>query len=176
MASTVTELLRRRFGGKKEVDPYADWIKLYCNTTVQRNMNLTHPNITEQKYTHVVVDGVEIPYNGTNNYGTMSIGEHTLCLYPNSSSSPTYMGYYVRPFRVIIPNWLTYIGDYAEHPNNIQEVICLAVTPPTTTKWSFYNPTGVTLYVPDSSVSAYQSATNWSSFGSIKPLSQWAGI
>lgn len=63
---------------------------------------------------------------------------------------------------ITLPNSLTSIGQNAfAGCTNLLSVTCLATTPPTLTTGNF-TASGDTLYVPDVSLSAYQSADNWS--------------
>lgn len=57
---------------------------------------------------------------------------------------------------------------------SLSEIIVEATNPPTLYIQSFYGCTAlVAIYVPDTSVSAYQSASGWSDYASIiKPISQ----
>lgn len=53
------------------------------------------------------------------------------------------------------------------------EMVCRATTPPTVGTNGLANNNFTAIYVPDASVSTYQSASGWSSFASlIKPISQ----
>jgi hypothetical protein len=65
-------------------------------------------------------------------------------------------------------NYRTFAGCTA-----LKVFICEASTPPTLNSYSFSNGATFAIYVPDGSVSAYQSATNWNTHASrIKPLSE----
>ena len=56
---------------------------------------------------------------------------------------------------------------------SLRTMTCLAPTPPSTNYYTFYNIYGnVTLYVPDESLTAYQTANNWKNFYSILPISE----
>ena len=72
----------------------------------------------------------------------------------------------------VLPATLTITGGsvFSDSPN-IKWVKCLAVTPPTLNGSLVGNSTCV-IYVPDASIDAYKSATNWSSYASrIKAIS-----
>ncbi len=57
--------------------------------------------------------------------------------------------------------------------NALQSVLIGATTPPTLGSGVFSS-SGITIYVPDESVEAYKSATNWSAYADyIKPLSEY---
>lgn len=77
---------------------------------------------------------------------------------------------------ITIPSSVTSIGIQTfQGCTSLAEVIMEATTPPTLASANaFLDCTALTaIYVPDSSVSAYQSASGWSSFASlIKPISQ----
>lgn len=74
---------------------------------------------------------------------------------------------------VVLPACVTYIGtnafrNYAS--NNASTLFtCLAFTPPTLSGDPFANRHAITVYVPDASVAAYQSA--WSNMSNIVALS-----
>jgi hypothetical protein len=75
---------------------------------------------------------------------------------------------------VILPDTMKTIdGGALLYNNSLTTIICKALTPPSITDWSFKNATVEAYYVPDESLSAYQSATNWSAYmAKIRPLSQ----
>ena len=75
------------------------------------------------------------------------------------------------------PSTMISIGARPTNKGSLQlTVICRAITPPTFSgSWS-YNNSGkpIAIYVPDASVSAYRTATGWSSSSSIiHPLSEY---
>ncbi len=75
------------------------------------------------------------------------------------------------------PSTMISIGDRPNNKGSLQlTVVCRAITPPTFSgSWS-YNNSGkpIAIYVPDASVSAYRTATGWSSSSSIiHPLSEY---
>ena len=81
---------------------------------------------------------------------------------------------------VIIGTSVTSIEDYAfGGKKNYTKFIIKAVTPPSITAYSFrdYNvgtAFNSSFYVPDESVDAYKTATNWTSYAAfIKPLSEY---
>ena len=84
------------------------------------------------------------------------------------------------PKIVIIGEHVQSIGDYfCRYKTSMQKVIIHANTPPTGATLIFRSSTAQNInstfkiYVPDDSVSAYKSASNWSRFASqILPLSQ----
>lgn len=70
---------------------------------------------------------------------------------------------------IIIPNSVTSIGNGAFYDcTGLTSITVEAITPPTLGTDAFLNDTNLThIYVPSASVSAYQAATNWSSYASI---------
>lgn len=77
---------------------------------------------------------------------------------------------------VELPNTIATIGAGCFYKcTSLRTVICKATTPPTLVYNSFDNShSDLAIYVPDASVTAYQEATNWSSYADrIKPLSEY---
>ena len=96
---------------------------------------------------------------------------------------------------IVIPNQVTVIGDYCfqnsglglvviglgvltiggktfAYCSKLKTAICRAKIPPTITSNTFQGNSIAHIYVPDASVTAYQEATNWSSYASrIKAIS-----
>jgi hypothetical protein len=73
---------------------------------------------------------------------------------------------------VTIPNSVTNIGNYAFNGcNSLTSITCEATTPPKLGSNDYLsNVTAV--YVPEESIEAYQTATNWSYYSNvIQPLS-----
>lgn len=76
---------------------------------------------------------------------------------------------------VILPSTLESIGAYTFYGDtSLQTVICDAVTPPTLGASVFEATNSTfTIYVPDASVEAYKTATNWSTYAAqIKGISE----
>lgn len=73
-----------------------------------------------------------------------------------------------------IPSSVTTIGDDAfEGCTSLTNVTVEATTPPTVDSDSFRNTNNCPIYVPDESVNAYKTATNWSGYADrIKPISE----
>lgn len=73
---------------------------------------------------------------------------------------------------------LTSIADYAIRINaNLKRVVVRAATPPTLGSGNFTNsPNLIAIYVPDASLEAYKTATNWNQYADrIHPLSEIEG-
>ena len=122
--------------------------------------------------------------------GCTKIGQKTLCyLHLNSLSIPetvTSIGdfnQYALQLPVFdIPSSVNKIGQYVIGGNydsnvkNVPIVICRATTPPRLGTVKANNGTHQAIYVPDESVEAYKTATNWNAFADIiLPLSQFNG-
>ena len=75
---------------------------------------------------------------------------------------------------IAFPATLTSIGDYAfNNCSSLQYIRIEATTPPTLKSTNAIPSTVGAIYVPDESVTAYQAATNWSSYASkIKGISE----
>ena len=73
---------------------------------------------------------------------------------------------------VTIPDSVTSLGTYCFYNcTGLTRITSLAATPPTATSTTFTNvPTGIPVYVPAASVSAYQSASYWSAFTNIQAI------
>lgn len=122
--------------------------------------------------------------------GCTKVGQKTLCyLHLNSLTIPetvTSIGdfnQYALQLPVFdIPSSVTEIGQYVIGGNydsnvkNVPIVICRAVTPPTLGTVKANGGAHQAIYVPDESVEAYKTATNWNAFADIiLPLSQYKG-
>ena len=71
----------------------------------------------------------------------------------------------------VVPSTVTNIGGAAFFNSTLKNFVCLAVVPPTASNMFI---TCESLYVPDESVEAYKTASNWSTYASkIKPLSEY---
>ena len=120
--------------------------------------------------------------------GCTKVGQKTLCyLHLNSLSIPEtvtsigdYNQYALKLPVFDIPSSVTKIGQYVIGGNNdsnvknVPIVICRAVTPPTLGTVKANGGAHQAIYVPDDSVEAYKTATNWSAFADIiLPLSQF---
>lgn len=89
---------------------------------------------------------------------------------------PSYVAYSCPNLtKVEIPSVTTSIGYSFHGCAYLTEVIVHAVAPPTLTSGAFSNAhSSMTIYVPDESVEAYKTASNWSTFADkMKPLSQY---
>ena len=88
---------------------------------------------------------------------------------PNSVTSIGYRVFYncYDLERVTMPSSLTSIGDGVfTNCTSLKSVTCLATTPPSITSGTFMSShySGAYLFVPKSSMSRYQAATNWKNF------------
>ncbi len=75
-----------------------------------------------------------------------------------------------------LPSTLTSIGRFAFYlSKKLNTIICRADVPPTVDSAFYYNDaTNLKIYVPDASIEAYKTATNWSSYADrIYPMSVW---
>jgi hypothetical protein len=75
-----------------------------------------------------------------------------------------------------LPATLVDISNYAFQINtNLQTIICEAVNPPTAAA-GIFNGSNCPIYVPDASLEAYKTATNWNAYADrIHPLSEIEG-
>lgn len=77
-----------------------------------------------------------------------------------------------------IPSGVTTIGSYAFYQSSsLESIICRPTTPPTLTDtYALQNTNNCPIYVPDASLEAYKTATNWSTYADrIHPLSEIEG-
>ena len=114
MASTVTELMRRRFGRTKE-DPFAGWIKIHYNNLAAGNFSCFEYSriaAAERSLVHLSVDGGEpfVPTSGTVTLDTT--GPHNFYFFRGDSNIliPQWMWYWTAsPNYIIIPESITTI-------------------------------------------------------------------
>ncbi len=73
-----------------------------------------------------------------------------------------------------LPSTLESVGDYfLSFASSNMSLVVAAAEPPAVSSHSFYpSPYGITLYVPDASVSDYQAAEGWSAFSTIMAMSE----
>ena len=78
---------------------------------------------------------------------------------------------------VRLPSTITQIGISTFYNcTALQTIIVEATTPPTLCGYALKDTNNCTIYVPDESVDAYKTATNWVNYASIiKPLSEYVG-
>lgn len=76
---------------------------------------------------------------------------------------------------VILPDTITFVAKYSfDNCSKLNSVVCMAAIPPEIETYTFSG--NMNFYVPDQSVTAYKTATNWNVFaGRIKPLSDYRG-
>lgn len=174
MASTVTELLRRRFGGKKEVDPFENWLSWYVfvsSNNVSRNI-CSDASVFDR----MLMDGVEITPTRSKTFTSSGTYFIQALLKSNVTSLPAGFLNAAHYRRCTLPSLITAIGSNAFHnfASNIDTwLVCKATTPPTLIGDPFYNSARITIYVPDASLTAYQTAwASSSSVGKLKALSE----
>lgn len=101
-------------------------------------------------------------------YAFVSCGNLTNIIIPDSVTeirrqALSYMGL----TSVTIPSSVTSLGAQVFAQSNALEYITfLAATPPTIDEYTFWYDNGCPIYVPAESVSAYQSASSWSTYAS----------
>ncbi len=73
---------------------------------------------------------------------------------------------------ITFPASVTKIGTYAfQGCTGVKEITSLATTPPTAGSYAFFDiPTTIPIYVPASSVAAYQAANRWKDFTNIQAI------
>lgn len=159
--------------------------KITGTTTVEVASPGGESKASDIDYSGVINIPRTVTYNGTT-YTVTGIGENAF-----SGSGVT---------QVIIPNSVTYIGEYAFYMcfdltsvfigsgvrtigdfafcfcSYLSCVICRATTPPTIGEFTFLLEAGdgstydIDLYVPSGSVNAYRSALYWEQFGDISSI------
>lgn len=145
-----------------ETDAFRDCINLNIDTLSLPNLeafgSMTFVNCSKLKRIENLGKVAVIP--GTNGHNTS---------YPFAGCSSLEF--------VRLPNTVTTLGTQSRNPFDnlgaLKTLICEATTPPALS--SAGRMPNVTIYVPDASVTAYQEATNWSSYADrIKPLSEYS--
>lgn len=126
--------------------------KNYSNCKFKFSSSITSIGVQSFMNCSSIIDDVILP-----NLNTMGDGAFLWC-----TSLPT----------VSLSENISSIGSSAfENCTALQTVICKAVTPPTLGSDAFKNTNNCHIYVPDASVEAYKTATNWSTYTSqIKPI------
>ena len=109
-----------------------------------------------------------------------AIGEEAFYDYPMQSITipPSVTHIYPNAFcrssikEITLPSSIQYIGDLVFQQTSLTKITCLAETPPTVETagmGTFYNVSkSIPVYVPASSISAYQSADGWKNFTNYK--------
>ena len=79
---------------------------------------------------------------------------------------------------IILPSTVTFVGTQAfRNSITLDYFVCKAVVPPTAETYLFGTAPKNGIFVPDESVEAYKTATNWSSYASkIRPLSEYVEL
>ena len=103
----------------------------------------------------------------------------TITTIPNAGKSDSYTCFGDNPNlkTARIPSSVSVIGIKAfVRCTGLEEIICEATTPPTLNHVNALYTNNCPIYVPDASVEAYKTATNWSTYASrIKGLSEYNG-
>lgn len=114
----------------------------------------------------IYVDGVELP-NVTDEYTFSSTGSHSLeYVLADSTRVPVSMFNYLSCLRITLPSTIEVIEDGALYHGPSEALTVNATTPPTLGTDALWLYNDVHIYVPSASVSAYQSATGWSTYSS----------
>lgn len=115
-------------------------------------------------------------FHGTAIRRIINLGNITTIGNAGSMQSHTFAGFCPYLTSVELPSTLTTLGNKAfANDTSLESIICRATTPPTMNATSaLENTNNCPIYVPDASLEAYKTATNWSQFQSrIKPLSEY---
>lgn len=187
MASTVTELLRRRFGGKKE-DIYANMVTFEFTVAESYTVNITtDDNAGTASIDKIIIDGIDIGNITTSMSYTFGVGNHKIgwlmldiTNIPQSAIAPIAPANSLPTNKITtIPSCVETIGAYGmrgipAHTNSY--FVVHPTIPPTcgTAAIGLWNASiNRPIYVPDASVEAYKVASSWSSYSAAyKPLSQ----
>lgn len=132
-------------------------------------IELNAPNLTTLVDTNNNTDNDHGAFNGSGITSIKNLGTiHTIPIgYPQSDRGQ--FGNCPNLVHVNLPATLTYIGEYSFYNcPNLTSVICLPTTPPVLDGTNVFTNANALLkiYVPDDSVNAYKSATNWSTYAS----------
>lgn len=103
-------------------------------------------------------------FSSTRFHSNVVIPEGVQSLGGSSLSSITYLN--VDDFKVVLPSTLTSIPNYTLLCTSAWTLVMKATTPPTlASSWSYGGPASIV--VPAGTLSAYQTATNWSAHADI---------
>ena len=105
-------------------------------------------------------------FQGARNFTGLTIPDHILAI-----GNKAFYGCQMKS--IAIASNVKSIGNYAFYNcNQLTSVILTRITPPTIASTTFNNPT-TNFYVPNESVEAYKTASNWSAMASrIYPMSE----
>lgn len=125
----------------------------------------------------VLVEDIIIEYNNGNNY-IQSLAQtqiKTLKIDEGFTTIPTQMCYYCKYLtKAVLPSTITEINAQAFSYSKIETFICRSLDPPNIGTYVFLGLPVPNIYVPDTSVEAYKTATGWSEYASkIKGLSEY---
>ncbi len=130
--------------------------------------SLTVDVVDKDHYPNGETEGVIIPQGVTSiDYGAFSgwWSNNQPLVIPDSVMSietGAFFDWMANNHPLIIPNSVTSIGEAAFSGwSSVPYVEMLAITPPTIVSTSFAIRSGAPIYVPDKSVEAYKTATNW---------------
>ena len=161
----------------------------FSNYTVLKSIgglqNIT--SIGEQAFYNTKAMNIELnaPNLTSIGYAAFSYSGITKAILGKITSIPGHANFNYVPFRectnlnfVDLPDTLTSIGQQAFFGSPIATLICRATTPPSLGANAIYGHSpALVIFVPDASVEAYKTATNWSQYASrIYPMSdlEWA--
>lgn len=187
MASTVTEMFRRRFGGKKE-DIYANMVTFEFAVAESYTVNITtNNNAGTASIDKIIIDGIDIGNITTSMSYTFDAGRHKIgWLMVDTTNIAQNAINIIAPFNSLptdkittIPACVETIGAFGMRgtPAYMNSYFVVHPTiPPTcgTVAIGLWNANAHRpIYVPDNSIALYQSAPQWSDYSvAYKPLSQ----
>lgn len=161
-------------GGKKEVDPFEDWLSwdVYVASDGVSRTICGDASVFQR----MLMDGEEITPISSKTFDSRGTYHIQALLKSNVTSLPTGFLNAAHYRRCTLPSLITAIGNNAFRnfaSNTYTWLVCKATTPPTLTGDPFYNSADITIYVPDASLTAYQTAWASSSrVGKLKALSE----
>lgn len=166
MASTAVELLRRRFGGKKEEqDNYIYYDVYVSSANVSRDLFSGRIATVAEMW----MDGEQITPVSSMTFTTA--GTYNMKILLNDPSTIPASAFNSGTYRnVVLPSCVTSIGSNAfrNYANNSGKLTCLATTPPTLSGDPFANRHTIAVYVPSESLTAYQTA--WGMMTNIQAI------
>ena len=164
--------------GLGAVDQYYNYAKDYYTATNngalfesawEHSLTVDPSEISQTQYPNGETEGVIIPH-GVTSIGFYAFGDLTTnnkpLIIPNSVTSFEYNAFaywYANTYPLIIPNSVTSIDDNVFYGWGLVPYVEIqAITPPTlASSGAFNEQNNAPIYVPDVSVDAYKTATNW---------------